>query len=232
MAFPFIGSAVLTRGSRRRRRHQAEQQRIAARLVFEPIEPRVLLSADPPTISLSGDIAHPMAHDVIVESVTQPPTDLNPNTVQMVQVIDEAQSNAVLASAPLSNVDGIQITAGTGNTSVTVNATSFGSATIPQITFTGGNGNNSLIVSASTETDWTVTGANTGTVDGSVPIVFTGVNNLAGGGPNANVFTVNPGGSLNGTLDASPSMDSTTRNPSPFRRPATHRSTGGSVPLR
>ena len=209
MTFSFVGSITTPQNNRRAQRNQAKQRHAAARLVFEPLEPRVLMSADPLSVTLSGSAFHPIAHNVIIESVTPPPTQQNPTTVQMVQVIDEANNNQVLASAPLTNVSGIEITGGTGNTSLTVDAVSFGKATVPQISFSGGNGNNSLIVDAAGETDWNISGPNTGTVDGSVPIVFSGVGNLVGGGQNANVFTVSPGGTLSGTLDGGPGVNGT-----------------------
>ena len=107
-------------------------------------------------------------------------------------------------AARSSSISNIQITSGTGNTSLTVDTASFGTAKAPAITFTGGNGNNTLAVTGDNETDWAITGNNAGTVTGSAAITFTGVSNLSGGADNTNTFTVTPGGGLAGTLSGTP----------------------------
>jgi hypothetical protein len=53
MRFEFFGARAGKPANRKQRRQLAKQQRNAA-LVFEPLEPRVLLSADPLTVALSG----------------------------------------------------------------------------------------------------------------------------------------------------------------------------------
>ena len=118
---------------------------------------------------------HPIAHDVVVEAVTQALPNIETATVQMVQVVDLAANNQVLASAPLGSVSGISITSGTGDTGLTVETGTFGSPKVPAITFAGGNGNNTLSVTGSNTTDWNITGNDAGNVAGSAPITFTGV---------------------------------------------------------
>ena len=204
MAFPFLKAALRAHGDRRQRRLAASRQMAEGRLVFEALEPRVLLSADALTVALSGDAAHPMAHDVVVEAVSQHLPATDSVTVQMVQVVDLSANNQVLASGALSSISNIQITSGTGNTSLTVDTASFGTAKAPAITFTGGNGNNTLAVTGANETDWAITGSNAGSVTGSAAITFTGVSNLSGGADNTNTFTVTPGGALAGTLSGTP----------------------------
>jgi len=153
MAFPFLMAALRTRGDRRQRRLAAKRHQAEGRLVFEPLEPRVLLSADALTVALGGDAAHPMAHDVIVEAVTQPGINVDHPSIQMLQVVDLDANNQLLASAPLSTVSGLKITSGTGDTSLTVETATFGNAKVPAITFTGGNGNNTLAVTGTKTTD-------------------------------------------------------------------------------
>jgi len=204
MAFPFLMAALRAHGERRQRRLAANRRQAEGRLVFEALEPRVLLSADALTVALSGDAAHPMAHDVVVEAVSQALPNIESATVQMVQVVDLAANDQVLASAPLGSVSGIKITSGTGDTSLTVATASFGTANVPAITFAGGNGNNTLAVTGSKTTDWNITGNDAGTVTGSAAITFTGVANLSGGAENTNVFTVTQGGALTGTLSGTP----------------------------
>ncbi|HTB43086.1 MAG TPA: LEPR-XLL domain-containing protein, partial [Acetobacteraceae bacterium] len=204
MAFPFLKAALRAHGDRRQRRLAASRQLAEGRLVFEQLEPRVLLSADALTVALSGDAAHPMAHDVVVEAVSQHLPTTDSVTVQMVQVVDLSANNQVLASGALGTISNIQITSGTGNTSLTVDTASFGAAKAPAITFTGGNGNNTLAVTGNNETDWAITGNNAGSVTGSAAISFTGVSNLSGGADNTNTFTVTPGGGLAGTLSGTP----------------------------
>jgi len=197
-------AALRTRGDRRQRRLAIKRRQAEGRLVFEALEPRVLLSADALTVALGGDAAHPMAHDVVVEAVTQALPNTEHTTVQMVQVVDIAANNQVLASGQLGSVSGIKITSGTGNTNLTVDTASFGKVTVPTITFTGGNGNNTLAVTGSKTTDWNITGNDAGTVTGSAAITFTGVSNLSGGADNTNVFTVTQRGALTGTLSGTP----------------------------
>ncbi len=239
MAFPFLAAALLARGNRRQRRSHAKQRQAEGRLVFEALEPRVLLSADPLSVSLSGNVDHPIAHDVIIESVTQTLANSDHTTVQMVQVVEHGKTDQVLASAALSSVSSINVTSTAGNTSLTVDTSSFGNAKAPPITFTGGKGNNTLTVTGTGETDWDISGANAGTVNfpggpvgvngagvngagtnaptinptvnptvnsvrAAAAISFTGVSNLTGGSTNTNVFTVEQGGALTGTLGGIP----------------------------
>ncbi|MEA2728336.1 MAG: hypothetical protein QOF70_2811, partial [Acetobacteraceae bacterium] len=209
MAFSPLGSGPRTPANRGQRRQNTKQQRrAAAKLVFEALEPRVLLSADPLSVALGGDAAHPLAHDVIIQEVTQPATSRDHTTVQMIQVVEQGPKPQVLASVAAANVSSIHITSGTGDTKLTVDTASFGKTALPSITFAGGNGNNTLTVTGPHETDWDITGANSGAVKGSASIAFTGVSNLTGG-TNANIFTVEQVGSLRGTLDGGPGVDGT-----------------------
>jgi len=153
MAFPILMAALRTRGDRRQRRLAAKRNEAAGRLVFEALEPRVLLSADALTVALSGDAAHPMAHDVVVEAVTPTLHSAEVTTAPMVQVVDLSAHDQVLASGKLGSVTGINITSGTGDTSLTVDTASFGTFAVPAITFTGGNGNNTLAVTGTKTTD-------------------------------------------------------------------------------
>jgi hypothetical protein len=204
MAFPFLKAALRAHGDRRQRRLAASRQLAEGRLVFEQLEPRVLLSADALTVALGGDAAHPMAHDVVIEAVSERLPSTDNVTVHLVQVVDLSANNQVLASGSLGSVTGIKIASGTGNTSLTVDTASFGTAKVPAITFNGGNGDNTLAVTGSKETDWHITGNDAGSVTGSAAITFTGVSNLSGGAENTNTFTVTPGGTLTGTLSGTP----------------------------
>ncbi len=194
--------ALRAHGDRRQRRLAARQRQAEGKLVFEPLEPRVLLSADALSVSLGGDLAHPMAHDVVVDVVTRQLDNRDHTTVQMVQVVEhQSGHDQVLASAALDSVRSIQISSGVGNTSLTVDTASFGNTPTPAITFRAGTGNNTLAITGNHETDWDITGKNAGVVGGSATVSFTGVANLTGGSDNTDVFTVEQGGALSGSLD-------------------------------
>ena len=208
MRFEFFGARAGKPANRKQRQLLAKQRRGAA-LVFEPLEPRVLLSADPLTVALSGDMAHPMAHDVIIEQVTQRLSESDHTTVQMVQVVDQAgAAPQILARAPLTAVSAIDISSVAGNTSLTVDTASFAGDAPPSITFAGGAGVNTLTISGDAATKFDVTGANAGAVSGPATVAFTGVANLTGGN-GATEFVVEPGASLSGTLDGGPGVNGT-----------------------
>ena len=83
MALSPMGSGPRVPANRKQRRLDAKQRRANAKLVFEALEPRVLLSADPLSVTLGGDAAHPLAHDVIIQEVTQTLSSADHTTVQM-----------------------------------------------------------------------------------------------------------------------------------------------------
>ena len=87
------------------------------------------------------------------------------------------------------------MTSGDSNDSFTIDA-SLGSAGIP-IAFDGGAGVNTLN-GPSSDTTWTVTGANSGTAAG---VAFSNFQNLTGAANNKDTFDFQRGGSVSGVVD-------------------------------
>lgn len=143
MAFPF-GSILSAPGSRRSRRRNQYLERLrrcwpsagrakakpSGRLLFDPLEPRLLLSADVLSVNLAhGALAH-QDHDLIVQMVNETVhVGTQSQTVQRVEVVDQAHHNAVLALGNLTTISQINIignSATTNDDTLTINAASFG----------------------------------------------------------------------------------------------------------
>ncbi len=177
---------------------------VAERIVFDPLEPRLLLNADVLSLNLAHETGLlPVDHSLIVELVNATEQVNNQSVaVQRVQIVDQSNGNAVLAFGDLSQVSAIAIAGGTGNTTLTIDEASFGNTTAPKISFTGGSGQNTVVFDNPGATNWTLTGANAGEVaGGGVDLTFSGVQNLSGAGGGANTLTVDQGGTLSGVFD-------------------------------
>jgi len=220
MAFPFqsVGlqgppSGPNPRKSRPRRnrarwfwptlRQRAPARSAHDRLVFDPLEPRLLLSADVLAINLAHD-AGPQAadHSIIVEMV-QETQQVNAQTVsvQRVQVVDQS-NNAVLAFGDISEISAISIVGGAGNDNLTIDTQSFAGHTAPTISFDGGAGQNNVIFDNTGATTWSLTGQDAGKVSGNgVNASFQNVGNLTGAANNNDTLTVEQGGTLSGLYD-------------------------------
>ena len=146
MAFPFKSTGLFGRPSGRppssphpRRRRalprwlwrsapRAAQPNVAGRyerLVFDPLEPRLLLNADVLTVNLAQQgAAAPVDHSLIVQMV-QATEQVNNQavTVQRVQVVDQANNNAILAFGDLNEISGLSIETGNGNNTGTLTVT-------------------------------------------------------------------------------------------------------------
>lgn len=139
MAFPF-GSSIGMPGSRRNRRRTRYAERLrqcapaaarggarpSGRLLFDPLEPRLLLSADVLSVNLAQGALALQDHSLVVEMVTSTvQVGTSTQAVQRVEVVDQAQNNAVLAVGNLSVITQVNITgnaASTNNDTVTINA--------------------------------------------------------------------------------------------------------------
>ena len=137
------------KGSRRSRRRDSVSrqalQRLAAdapaepgvaasRLVFDALEPRVLLNADVLAVQLATLPNDTQAHDVLVNMVDQAvQVGTQTQMVERVQVLDAAHGDAVLAFGDLASIKQVSIQGGSGANSVTIDAGSFGANTLPKI---------------------------------------------------------------------------------------------------
>ncbi len=184
-------------------RQRAPARSAHGRLVFDPLEPRLLLSADVLAVNLAHDTGPQAAdHSVIVQMVqdTQQ-TNAQAVSVQRVQVVDQS-NNAVLAFGDINEISAISIVGGAGNDKLTIDAQSFGGHTAPAISFDGGAGQNNVVFDNSGATTWSLTGKDAGTVAGNgVTTTFQNVGNLTGAANNNDTLTVQKGGTLSGTFD-------------------------------
>src|SRR5262249_27620263 len=122
MAYPFgsITSADLPRRNRPRanfaqrlrrwRRGDARVGSQRASLLFDPLEPRLLLSADVLSVNLAQTAAVHQDHNLVVQMVTEAvQTGDTSQNVQRVEVVDQAHNNAVLAVGDLSVIKSVNI---------------------------------------------------------------------------------------------------------------------------
>ena len=139
-------------GARMRRRS------IAERVVFDPMEPRLLLNADVLTFNLAHDSGpQPIDHHLIVDLVNATEqVNSQSVTVQRVQILDQTSGNAVLAFGDLSEISAISIVGGSGSTTLEVDAGSFKGVQAPHISFTGGSGLNTVVFDNAGSTKWTL----------------------------------------------------------------------------
>lgn len=188
----------------RRKRAQAKQKAHAVQLLFEPLEPRLLLSADVIAVDLSnGPDAH-QSHSLLIRQIEETETVGDQTvSVQRVQVVDQ-NSGAVLAFGDLSQIGSIAITTGSGADTLTVLLNSADDV-LPAISFDGGEGEDHVIIEASSlgpqPFTWTVDGINSGTLTGPLSIAFSSVENLTGSDDTEDTFVITAGGHLDGILD-------------------------------
>ena len=156
-------------------------------------------------LDLGHNAGAPVAqdHQLLVQLVQQ---TTNAQTtavaVQNVQIVDQANGNAVLAFGALKDISAVAINLGNGNNTITIDANSFKNVAAPQINLTGGTGTDNLVFDNAGATQWNLTGKDSGTVTGGgVSASFQAVGNLTGAANNADTLTVKAGGTLSGTFD-------------------------------
>ena len=217
MAFPFsqIGlfgrpKPSIPRPQRSRRRWftpaRARRHVVAPRdrLIFDALESRVLLNADVLALDMSHGAA-PVAqdHQLLVQLVQQTTQVQNTSVaVQNVQIVDQTNGGAVLAFGALKDISAVSINLNNTNNTVTIDANSFKDAAAPTIAINGNGNSSNVVFDNAGATQWSLTGANSGTVTGGgVSASFTNVGNLTGAANNDDTLTVQKGGTLSGTFD-------------------------------
>src|SRR5690242_18040065 len=159
-----------TRGTRARRR----------KILFEPLEPRLLLNAQPLALAAAtaADLSIHIADD---------------NGTPTIQIVDDNAPNAasrVLASQALADTSSVHIQGSDQNDTLTIDARVVASG-VP-IDFVGGSGTDTL-AGPPVDSTWHIIGANAGTVGN---VTFSGVENLTGAPDNQDTFVVAAGGSV------------------------------------
>ena len=156
------------------------------RLIFDQLEPRMLMSADPVVIDLQALQPTQPTHDVVVRLLNEVVTTGNQTTnIESVQTFDASNPATVLSSQIVPTGSNVTVLAGKGNDTITLDLSAApASTTQPQFNVVGGGGNVSLgvIENASQSVSWHLDGGGAGQVDGPVQVGFTGVNHLLGGG--------------------------------------------------
>ncbi|MDR3372280.1 MAG: LEPR-XLL domain-containing protein, partial [Ancalomicrobiaceae bacterium] len=174
------------------------------RIVFDPLEPRLLLNADVLSLNLAHDLGAPPADHSLLVQLVQVNELVNHQSVsvQRIQIVDQNNGGAVLTFGDLGEISSVSIVGGSGHDSLTVDAKSFAGTKAPTISFSGGNQQDTVIFDTSAPTQWTLTGADSGAVSGGgVTVSFQHVGNLVGAGGADNTLTVEAGGALTGVFD-------------------------------
>jgi Ca2+-binding RTX toxin-like protein len=151
------------------------------RAVLEPLEPRLLLSAD-------------LAFQATAEANDLTLRMQKIEGVDTLQVVDTDNTDNVLASQALADTGAVVINGSATNDRLTVDLTNPFST---PISFAGGSGSDTLRIKGSDDRTWSITGTNTGSAEN---VTFSGVENLSGYPENDDTFIFCSGGSLSGTL--------------------------------
>jgi hypothetical protein len=174
---------ALGRGVRHARSPQADR----GALVFDPLEPRVLLNADVLAVQLATMPNDAHDHSVIVRMINETvQVGAQGQSVQQVEVLDAINNNATLAIGDLSQIGtvAIQGSGSSGAETVEIDADSFGANTLPAVQFSGGSGPNALVIDnhGTAGLTWQINGDGSGTVTGTVSASFTNVSSLVANG--------------------------------------------------
>ena len=178
---------ALQAAARRQERQAArksEAKPASARLILDPLEPRVLLNADTLAVQVAALPHQTQAHDVLVRMVNDTITvGAQTQTVQRVQVVDQTSGGAILAMGDLSEIRAVAIAVTSGSDTITLDLNSFGANTMPKFQVQG-DGMTALAIAHATGTvGWQVNGDGSGSVTGAGAAVgFTGVSGVTGGG--------------------------------------------------
>src|ERR1700722_3875760 len=152
------------------------------KLIFDQLETRMLMSADPVVIDLSALQPAQPTHDVVVRLLNEVVTTGNQTTnIERVQTVDAANPAMVLSSQIVPTGSNVTVLAGKGNDTITLDLSAAPpSTTQPQFNVVGGGGDVSLGVTenAAQSVSWHLDGGGTGHIDGSVQVGFTGVDHL------------------------------------------------------
>ncbi len=211
MSFPFMSRGLfgrpLSRSEERavlgRQQKQRKPARRGRRMLFDSLEPRLLLNADLISIDLTR-LADPNAdRDVLVRFHEETlATDEASVIVQRVQILD-LSDQSVLAFGDYSEFSALTLRSGGGDDRFTIDLASFGEHAAPGIAIDGGEGSDLIVMHTGVDTDWTIDGHNSGLASGPVDLTFNNIENLTGGVDNRDTFTITAAGMLDGLADGS-----------------------------
>src|SRR5262245_5929195 len=179
----FYAKQLLRKSQRPRRAPRRRTPQPSRPMLFEPLEPRLLLAATPLPVDMATLPA--LAHEVTVRVID----DAGTATVEIIDGSDQ-----VLESRALVDTSDVAIT---GDAAQDDTVIIDDSARPLSISFAAGGGSDTL-VGPNAESTWTLTGAGEGTIGPGIS--FTGVENLVGGSAD-DQFIVEAGGSVSGLID-------------------------------
>src|SRR5260370_1196168 len=158
----------------------------APKLIFDQLEPRMLMSADPVVIDLSA--LHPAqpTHDVVCRLLNEVVTtgDQTVN-IERVQAVDANNPATVLSSQVVPPGSNVTVLTGQGNNKVTLDLSAAPPSTAqPKFSVVGGGGDVTLsVIENSTQPlGWHLDRGGAGHIDRPVQVAFPGVDHLVGGG--------------------------------------------------
>src|ERR1700738_3207247 len=129
----------------------------ASKMVFEPLEPRLMLNADLAISLAAVDPTH-ATHDVVIRLVEETSTVATATVSQnRVEVIDQADPSRVLASGAEPEISQLSIANGAAADRSPVDVASFAGHQAPGISIAGG-GAGTLALSTDQAATWTVDG--------------------------------------------------------------------------
>jgi len=180
--------------SRQMKQREKAAKKRSRKMLLEPLEPRILLSAD-----LSYTAAAGAAMDITLR--LQEVEGLG-----TLQLIDNNNNQLVLQSRAFVDTSGVEITGADQDDKFTVDfSTPF---SVPNgILFSDDfSGDNDTLKITGKSNVWNITGENRGNVDSAGIVDFLGVENLTGGS-DADTFVLAADGSLDGTIDGGDGTD-------------------------
>ncbi|WP_374624588.1 LEPR-XLL domain-containing protein, partial [Devosia sp.] len=170
---------------------------IGDRIVFDALEPRLLMNADVLGVSLA-QYDDGLDRDMIVRLVEESQQiGEQAVTAQRVEIRDRSD-NALLAFGDLAEISAIAIQGGAGADTLTVDVASFGGHVMPPLDFDGGAGDDRIVFDSDDAAGWSITGENAGSVGG---VTFGNVENLQGAAGNEDTFVVLAAGWVDGVMD-------------------------------
>ena len=156
----------------------------SSKFLFEPIEPRLLLSTD---LAYAGTAAFDL-------------TLRYDEPTQKIQLIDNATSTTVLEQN-LSDTSAVNIHGSSDSDKLTIDFSSpFELAGGINFDDATQGDNNLLEITGKPSTNWNITGPDSGSADGGGGVLFWGIENLKGSA-DSDIFTLLSGGSISGLLD-------------------------------
>jgi len=179
---------IFKRKLRKQVKNSKTSSRRSNKVLLEPLEPRLLLSAD---LAFQATGA--------VNNLTLQMQ--NVQGVDTLQVVDTAYPTNVLASQALADTSAVVITGGTEGDKLTIDFTNPFSTPV-SFTDTSASGQDTLGITGGDRT-WNITGSNGGTSSGTATgtVTFTGIENLSGGPNNNDTFVFSSGASESGVID-------------------------------